>query len=93
MVLHNPYDCVSDELYQRLVGAEHSACATGTSCLTVAAVDGFISIQDSKLEESQRLARTQVYTPGELAAFVRAAKAGRYDDLIRTAMMGGCDSG
>jgi hypothetical protein len=43
---------------------------------------GYISIQDDKLPDDERRARTQIYTPAELAAFIADAKAGRYDHLI-----------
>jgi hypothetical protein len=80
----NPYDGLPDELYDRLATAPHAApvaSGNGASCITVASVDGYISIQDDKLPEAQRRARTQVYTPAELKAFVLDAKAGRYDHL------------
>lgn len=81
----NPYPDLSDELYTRLVHAPHTppAASTGNgSCITLASVDGYISIQDDKLPIDERRARTQIYTPTELAAFVADAKAGRYDHLI-----------
>jgi Domain of unknown function (DUF397) len=81
----NPYRELPDELYEQLVHAPHTppvaSTANGT-CITVAAAGGYISFQDSKLPEQERRARTQVYTPAELAAFVADAKAGRYDHLI-----------
>lgn len=85
MQRHNPYHELSDELYQDLVNAPHSAPAASTgngTCITVAETGGYISFQDSKLDEDERKARTQVYTPAELAAFVADAKAGRYDHLV-----------
>lgn len=85
MSIHNPYRELPDELYERLVHAPHTppAASTGNgACITVAAVDGYISIQDDKLPLDERRARTHVYTPAELAAFVADAKAGRYDHLI-----------
>jgi hypothetical protein len=85
MTRHNPYASLADDLYWQLVGAQHvapSTCAAGTSCITVAAINGFISIQDSKLDESQRQARTQIYTTAEMEAFLHDVKAGRYDGLL-----------
>jgi hypothetical protein len=41
-----------------------------------------VSIQDDELPDEERRARTQIYTPAELAAFVADARAGRYDHLI-----------
>lgn len=82
---HNPYPELSDELYEQLVSSPHSAPAASTgngTCITVAEAGGYISFQDSKLDERERQARTQVYTPAELAAFIDDAKAGRYDHLI-----------
>lgn len=82
---HNPYRQVPDELYHQLAHAEHAKPVTsgnGPSCITIAALGGYISLQDDKLSEDERRARTQVYTPAELAAFVADAKAGRYDHLI-----------
>jgi hypothetical protein len=82
---YNPYEGVPDELYVQLVEAKHVkpvASGTGSSCITVAAVGGYISIQDDKLEGRERKARTQVYTPAELRAFIADAKEGRYDHLI-----------
>lgn len=84
-MVNNPYDCVADATYRLLVNTEHTApstCAAGTSCITIAVVDGHISVQDSKLDTQERRARTQVYTAAEVAAFVRDVKAGRYDDLF-----------
>jgi hypothetical protein len=81
----NPYDYLAKDLYRRLVNANHVAptsCAAGASCITIAAMDGFVSLQDSKLDGPQRHARTQIYTAAELAAFVRDAKAGHYDDIF-----------
>jgi hypothetical protein len=81
---HNPYDGLPDELYERLVTAPHDkpqASTTGNGCITVATVDGYISVQDDKLPESERRARTQVYTREEMRAFVTDARAGRYDHL------------
>lgn len=81
----NPYTDVPDELYERLVHAEHVAPVASTgngTCITVAAADGWISVQDSKLDKEDRHASTQLYTPAELAAFIADAKAGRYDNLI-----------
>ena len=82
---HNPYEYLIGDLYRRLVNADHVAptsCAAGASCITIAVLDGFVSFQDSKLDEPQRHARTQIYTTAELAAFVRDAKAGHYDDIL-----------
>jgi hypothetical protein len=82
---HNPYRQLPDELYHQLVHADHAkpvASGNGASCITIAARGGYISIQDDKLPSDERRARTQVYTPAELAAFVADAKAGRYDHLI-----------
>ncbi|NKQ59044.1 DUF397 domain-containing protein [Amycolatopsis sp. K13G38] len=65
--------------------AEHAkplASGSTGNCITIAARGGYISIQDDKLPGEERRARTQVYTPAELAAFVADAKAGRYDHLI-----------
>ena len=81
----NPYPALPNELYDRLVHARPTPPAPSTgngSCITIASVDGYISIQDDKLPAPERQARTQVYTPAELAAFVADAKAGRYDHLI-----------
>ncbi|SDP96417.1 protein of unknown function [Actinopolyspora xinjiangensis] len=81
----NPYHDIPDEVYEQLVHAEHAAPAASTgngACITVASTDGYISFQDSKLDDNDRQARTQIYTPAELAAFVADAKAGRYDHLI-----------
>jgi hypothetical protein len=80
----NPYRELPDELYEQLVHAPHTPPAASTpngECLTMAAVGGYISIQDGKLPDDERRARTQIYTPAELAAFVADAKAGRYDHL------------
>jgi hypothetical protein len=81
----NPYDgLLPDGLYKRLANAPHTApvaSGNGASCITVAAIDGYVSFQDDKLPEGERRARTQVYTPAELRAFVEDAKAGRYDHL------------
>jgi hypothetical protein len=80
----NPYRWLPGGLYKQLAAAPHAApaaCGNGNSCITVAAVGGYISIQDSKLAGRRRRARTQVYTPDELRAFVLDAKAGRYDHL------------
>lgn len=85
MQQHNPYHELPDELYEKLVNAPHSAPAASTgngTCITVASAGGYISFQDSKLDEDERQARTQLYTPAELAAFVADAKAGRYDHLV-----------
>lgn len=82
---HNPYQQVPDELYFQLAEAEHAkpvASANSGSCITIAAAGGHISIQDDKLAPEERRARTQIYTPAELRAFVEDAKAGRYDHLI-----------
>ncbi|RBM22441.1 DUF397 domain-containing protein [Prauserella sp. PE36] len=82
---YNPYPQLSDELYHQLAHAEHAkpvASGNGGSCITIAAVGGHISIQDDKLPAEERRARTQIYTPTELAAFIADAKAGRYDHLI-----------
>lgn len=82
---HNPYRQLPDELYKQLVHAEHAkplASGNGGSCITIAAVGGYISLQDDKLPAEERRARTQVYTPEELAAFIADAKAGHYDHLI-----------
>lgn len=81
---HNPYPQLTNELYEQLVHAPHDkpAASTGNgTCITMASVGGYISIQDNKLPADERHARTQVYTPAELAAFVADAKAGRYDHL------------
>jgi hypothetical protein len=81
----NPYRELPDELYEQLVHAPHTppAASTGNgACITLAAAGGYISIQDDKLPTPERQARTQIYTPAELAAFVADAKAGRYDHLI-----------
>jgi hypothetical protein len=78
----NPYSDIPDDIYRRLVNAEHAAppsCANGASCITVAVVDGFVSLQDSKLDAPDRQAGAQVYTIAEMAAFMRDAKAGHYD--------------
>jgi hypothetical protein len=80
----NPYRELPDELYDQLVHAQHVAPVASTAsgtCITVASAGGYISVQDSKLPEEERRARTQVYTPAELAAFIADAKAGRYDHL------------
>jgi len=81
----NPYRWLPEGLYEQLVNAPHAApvaCGSGNSCITVATVEGYVSIQDSKLDGPQRQARTQVYTADELQAFVQDAKAGRYDHLF-----------
>lgn len=86
MESHNPYPDLPDDLYERIVNAEHAppaATGNGTTCITIAATDGWISIQDDKLPLAERKRRTQVYTPAELRAFVEDAKAGRYDHLIQ----------
>jgi hypothetical protein len=88
----DPYESLAGDLYQRLINASHVAptsCAAGASCITIAVLDGFVSLQDSKLDAPQRLARTQIYTAAELAAFVRDAKAGHYDDIIETTQASG----
>ncbi|MDT7784529.1 MAG: hypothetical protein QOF58_2948 [Pseudonocardiales bacterium] len=81
----NPYADVPDELYDQLVHAPHAkpqASGNGGSCVTIAAIGGFISIQDDKLGMEERRARTQVYTPAEFGALVADAKAGLFDHLI-----------
>lgn len=85
MSTSNPYTNVPDAVYDEIVHAEHAkpvASGNAASCITVAAAGGYISFQDDKLPADERQARTQVYTPQEMAAFVADAKAGRYDHLI-----------
>lgn len=82
---HNPYQQLPDELYDQLVHAPHAkplASGSSGSCITVASAGGFISFQDDKLPVEERRARTQVYTPEELGAFVADAKAGHYDQYL-----------
>jgi hypothetical protein len=81
----NPYPHLPDDLYHQLVQAPHTPPAASSAngdCITIASVAGYISIQDDKLPTPERQARTQIYTPTELAAFITDAKAGRYDHLV-----------
>ena len=49
------------------------------SCLEVAAlVDGNIAVRNSRHPEGPAL----IYTPAEIAAFVKGAKDGEFDDLL-----------
>lgn len=83
--MNNPYTQLSDDLYAQIVDADYvkpAASGHTGNCITVASVGGYIAFQDDKLPADERKARTQVYTPEELAAFIADAKAGRYDHLI-----------
>lgn len=96
---NNPYQDLSDAAYAQLATAEHrppSASQEGSNCVTVAVVlvdtaDGpqyRVSLQDDKLDQDERRARTQVYDADEWRVFLADAKAGKYDDLAALADAG-----
>ncbi|MGP3970805.1 DUF397 domain-containing protein [Streptomyces sp. 6N223] len=51
---------------------------SGDDCVQLMKIDGGVALGDSKSPEREPLR----YTPSELRAFIRAAKAGEFDPLI-----------
>ncbi|MEO7194107.1 MAG: DUF397 domain-containing protein [Pseudonocardiaceae bacterium] len=81
----NPYDSLSDAQYAAVENADYhppAASGDGTTCILVASASGLIGLQDSKLPADERRARTLIFNPAEMAAFVADAKAGAYDHLM-----------
>lgn len=54
----------------------------GGGCLSFTTVGGLVGVQDDKLSTADRKARTLVFTPDEIRAFVLGAKAGEFDHLL-----------
>lgn len=83
--MRNPYTSIDDAQYQDLVNAEYTKSSFSNAnggCISLAQLGGYIGLQDDKLPEDDRRARTHVYTRDELAAFIAGAKNGEFDHLI-----------
>ncbi len=80
----NPYPGLDDEQYNAIAHAEYgkSSFSGSQGCITLAAVGDMIGLQDDKLPEDTRSAHTLVFSRDELAAFLRGAKNGEFDDLV-----------
>ncbi|RCW46275.1 uncharacterized protein DUF397 [Halopolyspora algeriensis] len=82
---HNPYPDVDDAQYEAVVHGDYtkSSFSSGNGgCLSLTRVGDHIGLQDDKLPEAERKARTHVYTREELRAFIDGAKAGEFDHLL-----------
>ncbi|GGM84388.1 DUF397 domain-containing protein [Longimycelium tulufanense] len=80
----NPYRDIDDAQYRAVVDAQYkkSSFSGGNGgCLSFAAVDDLVGLQDDKLPADERKHRTLVFTREEMAAFVAGAKAGDFDHL------------
>jgi hypothetical protein len=81
----NPYPSLGDVSYRAVVDGKYrkSSYSNGTGgCLSFTVVNGLVGFQDDKLSISDRKARTLVFTPDEIRAFVLGAKAGEFDHLL-----------
>ncbi|MGH3906907.1 MAG: DUF397 domain-containing protein [Pseudonocardiaceae bacterium] len=81
----NPYPSLEDAQYDAVANGRYlkSTFSNGNAgCLSFTVADGLIGFQDDKLPPPERKARTLVFTPPELAAFIAGAKNGDFDHLL-----------
>jgi hypothetical protein len=81
----NPYSSIDDATYRAVAEGEYrksSYSNAGGGCLSFALVNGYVGLQDDKLSAPDRAARTLVFTPEEIRAFVLGAKNGEFDHLF-----------
>lgn len=81
----NPYPSLDDAQYDAVVNGRYlkSTFSNGNAgCLSFTVADGLIGVQDDKLPQAERKARTLIFNQHELAAFIAGAKNGDFDHLL-----------
>lgn len=81
----NPYTSITDAQYHDLAHAAYTKSSVSNAnggCITLAALGDMIGLQDDKLPEDTRPDYTLMFTRQELAAFIRGAKDGEFDNLL-----------
>ncbi|MDR7300032.1 DUF397 domain-containing protein [Haloactinomyces albus] len=82
---HNPYEGLDESQYTAIVEGTYIKSRFSSAnggCLSLTTVGEYIGLQDDKLPEADRKARTHIYTRDELRAFIEGAKAGEFDHLL-----------
>jgi Domain of unknown function (DUF397) len=81
----NPYPSLDDTQYDAVVNGQYvksTFSSASGGCLSFTLTNGLIGFQDDKLPPPERKARTLIFTPPELAAFIAGAKNGDFDHLL-----------